>query len=130
MLGRVKFKFRDFGGDVGGSTVTAGVRADIVETGRGRRILVGDGDILAGSLLGGCNPFSNPSFSFSLPVRAPSPSPNGTLSSLAEPGLAMSLVFPLTLPPVGCGERGRSPTTEGFEDAICSKWERREDTGF
>lgn len=53
MLDSVKFKVLDFGGDCGGSTVTAGGGAEIVDTGLGRRFLVGDGDKLAGSLRGG-----------------------------------------------------------------------------
>lgn len=87
---------------------------------------MGEGDKLAGSLRGGWSPFSVAPFSLGLPARTLSP--NGTPSNRAEPGLAGSL--PLILPPVGCGERDRSPNVVGFEFAICSKCERREDTGF
>ena len=83
---------------------------------------------MAGSLRGGRSPFSMPTFSCNLPVRAP-PS-DGTMSSLADPGLTISLGLPITPLPVGCGERARIPTAGEFVDAICSKWERREDTGF
>ena len=112
----------------GGAGARAG--AVIVDTGLGRKILVGDGDKLEGSLRGGRSPFSAASFSLNLPVRGPSP--NATPSKRAEPGLAVSLLLPLplTLPPVGWGERDLSPSVGGFEVAICSKWERREDTGF
>jgi hypothetical protein len=116
--------------DCGGSTVTAGggAGAEIVDTGLGRKFLVGDGDKLEGSVRGGRSPFSIPSFSLNLPVR--SPSPKATPSKRAEPGLTGSLLLPLTLPPVGWGERDLSPNVVGFEVAICSKCERREDTGF
>jgi hypothetical protein len=111
----------------GGARTGAG--ADIVDTGLGRRFLLGDGDIFDGSLRSGRSPFSNPSASLNLPVRGPSP--NATPSKRAEPGLTTgSLVIPLILPPVGWGERDLSPKVGGFEVAICSKWERREDTGF
>jgi hypothetical protein len=49
----VKFNVLDFGGDCGGSTVTDGGGAEIVDTGLGRRFLVGDGDKFAGSFRGG-----------------------------------------------------------------------------
>jgi hypothetical protein len=71
---------------------------------------------------------SAPSFSLDLPVRGPSP--KAIPSKRAEPGIAESLVLPPTLPPVGWGERDRSPNVGGFDVAICSKCERREDTGF
>jgi hypothetical protein len=117
------------GGDWGGSTVTAGGGGvEIVDTGLGRKFLVGEGDKLEGSLRGGRSPFSIPSFSLDLPVRGPSP--KATPSKRAELGLAGSLVLPLILPPVGWGERDLSPNVGGFEVAICSKWERKEDTGF
>jgi hypothetical protein len=116
------------GGDWGGSTVTAGGGVEIVDTGLGRKFLVGEGDKLEGSLRGGRSPFSIPSFSLDLPVRGPSP--KATSSKRAEPGLTGSLALPLILAPVGWGERDLSPNVGGFELAICSKWERREDTGF
>ncbi len=68
------------------------------------------------------------SFSLSLPVRTPSP--NATPSNRAEPGLTGSLLLLLILPPVGCGDRDLSPNVDAFEVAICSKCERREETGF
>jgi len=99
-----------------------------VETGLGRKFLVGEGEILEGSRRGGRSPLSDPSLSLDLPVRGPSP--NATPSKRAELGLVGSLLLPLTLPPVGWGERDLSPNEGGFEVAICSKCERREDTGF
>jgi hypothetical protein len=109
--------------------VTAGgAGADIVDTGLGRKFLVGDGEILEGSLRGGRSPLSVPSFSLDLPIRGPSP--NATPSKRAEPGLVGSLLLPLALPPVGWGERALSPNAGGFEAAICSKCERSEETGF
>ncbi len=53
MLDSVKFNVRDFGGDWGGSMVTAGGGVEIVDNGLGRKFLVGDGDKFAGSLRGG-----------------------------------------------------------------------------
>ena len=116
------------GGDWGGSTVTAGGGVEIVDAGLGRKFLVGDRDKLEGSLRGGRSPLSAPSFSLDLPVRGPSP--KAIPSKRAEPGITGSLVLPLVLPPVGWGERDRDPNVGGFDVAICSKCERREDTGF
>ena len=110
--------------------VTAGgAGAEIVDTGLGRKFLVGDGDKLEGSFRGGRSPFSVPSVSLSLPVRGPSP--KATPSRRADPGLTTgSLVPPLILPPVGWGESDLSPKVGGLKVAICSKCERSEDTGF
>lgn len=106
-----------------------GAGAEIVDTGLGRKFLVGDGDKLEGAFRGGRSPSSVPSVSLSLPVRGPSP--NTTPSRRAEPGLTTgSLVLPLMLPPVGWGESDLSPKVGGLDVAICSKCERREDTGF
>jgi hypothetical protein len=52
VLDSVKFNVLGLGGDCGGSTVTAGGGAEIVDTSIGRKFLVGDGDKLAGSLRG------------------------------------------------------------------------------
>lgn len=68
----------------------------------------------------------------SLPLFPCAP-PNDALSCFPEPGLTTSLTsLPplLMLLPVGCGEIARGPRVLGFELAIRSKWERREDTGF
>lgn len=117
VLDNVKFMFLLFGGDCGGRIVTAG---GAVESGRGRRTLVGEGDMLAEIVRGGRRPFS--STSFSLPRAALRISPKGTSSSSSLADLKMSLLPLLTLPPVGWGEMALGPRLFfDFAFAICSK---------
>jgi hypothetical protein len=96
VLDNVKLIFLFFGGDCGGRIVTAGRTVDM---GRGRRTLVGDGDMLAEVVRGGRRQFS--STSFSLPRAALRTSPKGTSSCRPLADLKMSLFPLLTLPPVG-----------------------------
>jgi hypothetical protein len=131
VLDRVKFK-GFLGGDCGGSTVTSGGKK--ADSGLGRRFLVGDGDRFAEPILGGRSPPISPS-SLSLPLPARGPSLNGAPSCRLDPGLAVSLELLSMLFPVGCGEIALGPSLLlGFvlptSFAICSKCERREDTGF
>jgi hypothetical protein len=131
VLDRTKF-VGFLGGDWGGSIVTSGGKK--AESGRGRNCLVGDGERFAEPILGGRSPPISPS-PLSLPLPARRPSPNGTPSCRPDSGLAGSLGL-LGMPfPVGCGERALGPRLlfgfalpRSFD--ICSKCERREETGF
>lgn len=101
-----------------------------VDSGRGRMGLVGEGE-------GGCaeavrKDRSPPSsLSNSLPLVGRNPSPNGRASGLTETGLTISLAALLTLDPVGCGDIAlAAKVLLDLELPICSKIDRREDTGF
>jgi len=91
---------------------------------------VGEGDGgFAEAVRGGRSPVS--SFSTGLPLDVLNPSVNRLPSCLPELGLTISLPALLILEPVGCGDRALGARLlHDFELAICSKWERREDTGF
>lgn len=101
----------------------------MADIGRGRKFRVGDGDILPEPFArGGCKaPLST--VPLSLPL-ATWPSPT-VLSPRLENGISgpsLSRSFILGLGESGLG--GATALILSFEFAICSKWERREDTGF
>jgi len=124
--GSTRFNVFALGGDCGGWIITAG---GTVETGRGLIFLVGEGDILADAVRGGFSPFST----FSLPRAARRASPKPTSSGCTDAGLTISLEPLLTPFPVGCGEISFGPGGGGglaLRLAICSKWDRKEDTGL
>jgi hypothetical protein len=127
VLASVRFSVLTLGGDCGGSTVTAGA---IVDNGRWRN-RVGDGERLAESLRrGGCNPpRSAPSRSLPLVVRGPSPM---GFIPCSRPGICCftESKLPLLLRWAGLGEIALGAVGLGFIFAICSKWERKEETGF
>ena len=114
--------------------VTSGGAIYIVDMGRRRIGRVGDGDMSVGPGLGGRSPPMSAS-SLSLPLPSGSPSPVTAASCCLKTGLAVSLLTLVTLLPVGCGEMLLGPKILlGFalptSFAICSKCERKEDTGF
>lgn len=104
--------------------MTAGGCIDI---GRCRNGVAGEGDGgFAEAVRGGRNETSSTSvvlpLAFSLRVPPP----------ICDLGLNISFAPPLpTMPPAGCGECALVPgALLGLELAICSKCDRREDTGF
>ena len=123
-----KFKTLFLGGDCGGWIVTEGV---MVGTGQDRKLRVGEGDRLPESFAraGRKPPLS--AAPLSLPLAGwPSPTVF-TPSPRLELGLADS-PFSKFLG-LGFGEIGLGGATVlfwGFDCAICSKCERREETGF
>jgi hypothetical protein len=123
-VARFRFNVFIFAGDCGGWTVTAGVIAD---TGRGFQ-REGDGDkFVEPFLLGGLRPLSIASLSLPLAANTASPVESPS-SSRAGKFFTGSPALPLRIK--GFGEIALGAMLFGFELAICSKWERREDTGF
>jgi hypothetical protein len=126
VLDNDKFSTLLFGGDCGGWMVTEGGMAD---TDRGHKFRVGDGDRLPEPFArGGLKPpFSTVPLSLPLTtwLSATLLSPRLEIGRPASP-----FSRPLVL---GFGEIGLGGATVlllGFEFAICSKCDRREDTGF
>jgi hypothetical protein len=121
----VRFNVFTLGGDCGGSTVTAGV---IVDNGRGRN-RVGEGDRFAEPFRGGGRSPPSSVASLCLPRIPRSPSPAGITDSSRPDATFTGSPAPALLY-VGLGETALGALWLGFEFAICSKCERREDTGF
>jgi hypothetical protein len=126
---KAKFSTVVLGGDCGGWIVTEGGTADIS---LGRRFRVGDGDRLPEPFTRGGRKPPVSTFPLSLPLPAcPSPSTLFTLSDRLEMALAGSPFSRILI--LGFGEIGLGGAIVlflGFEFAICSKCERREETGF
>jgi hypothetical protein len=99
--------------------------------GRGRKFLVGDGDTFAGAVRRCLSPAISPvSFSRPLPTRRLS-TEGSTLSCCPKTALLASPLLAPTVFTVGFGEIALGGgLLWGFELAICSKCDRREDTGF
>jgi hypothetical protein len=97
--------------------------------GRGRKFREGDGDMFAGSFVR--NLATSP-ISLSLPLATLRPSPaSGAVSCFPENTLVVSPLTDPKLFPLGLGERALGGGVSfGLAPAICSKCERREDTGF
>ena len=122
---RLKLKFFPLGGDCGGSIITEGAMVDMGRC-RGR---VGEGDGFAETFRrGGCNPLRSV-VSCALPLAARNPSaPKAAHSSPTVTGfVGFSVTTKLC---VGFGETALGAVGFGLEFAICSKCERREETGF
>ena len=105
---------------------------DILAAGGGlKRVGEGEGDMCDESpLLGSCNPTPLRVSRF-LPLVEDNPS-SAIFPSPLRPGMTFvySPVSASKLLPAGFGETALNADGLGFELAICSKWERREDTGF
>lgn len=117
VLGSTKFSGFALGGDIGGCTVTAG---GSVDTGRGRIILEGEGDMFTELVRSGRNPLSDASSS--LPRAARITSLKSPSSGRTESGLTISCEPLRMLLPVGCGEIALwVKALFGLDPAICSK---------
>lgn len=124
----VRFNTLFLGGDCGGWIVTVGGTTD---KGRVRRFRAGDGD---GDMLP--DPFAEGGrkpplyiIAFSLPLPfCPSPTMLSPRLIIALAGSTLLIALITGLGEIGLG--GAVVLLFGFEFAICSKCERREDTGF
>jgi hypothetical protein len=131
VLDSVRFMVFPFGGDCGGSMFTAGGAVG-GGAGRGRKFREGDGDMFAGSFVRRARSPATSPISLSLPLATLRPSPaSGAVSCFPENTLVVSPLTDAKLFPLGLGERALGGGVFfGLALAICSKCERREDTGF
>lgn len=114
------------GGDWGGCIVTEGGTAD---TGRGRKFRVGDGDKLPEPFARGGRKPPMSIAPLSLPLATcPSPPALSPRPGIALAGSPVSKGLIVGFGEIGLG--GAAELVLGVEFAICSKCERREDTGF